>query len=203
MVKTPARKLSLEEIKAQSEALESEDQARPGTPQHRPWDQQRGESDQSFRKFQEYLTGGYKTIKEYIHSDSCGDSATSIYQLAQRWRWRARRAYWEDVREREGMEARKAAAIDQAQAHMDAWAQVAELAVGEIRRMLAGGVELTPAEALAMLSKATDYQRLFAGEVTSRSGVKVEASSTEDLEALEAQLRKIAGLDADIPTGVA
>lgn len=203
MAKDTARKLSLDEIKAQSEALEAEEGARPGTPQHRPWDQQRGETDESFRKFQEYLTGGYKTIKDYIESDQCAASATSVYQLAQRWRWRARKGYWEDVREREGMEARKAAAIDQAQAHMDAWAQVAELAVGEIRRMLAGGVELTPAEALAMLTKATDYQRLFAGEVTARTGVKVETSSTEDLEALEAQLRKIAGMEPDIPTGMA
>lgn len=165
----------------------------------RPYDKLDDEPDWAFAHFRNWLRiPPPRGLKK-----SCGTlgiTPATIYVLSSTYKWRNRAAAFDiDFYQRE-IDAVMDEAEKRVRNQLNRWATVAELAEFGFDRMAdaeldeRGPEHLTVRELLAMLDKATYYERLILGEATERSEVlsrwDLSKLSIEELETLQALEKK-------------
>ncbi len=151
-----------------------------------PWGQQPGEPPEAYEAFRSFLEAPPGTTI-LAHAKAHYLSLGSTRALAARYTWRARRSAFHALLAAEHDTGAREASRDLGVAHARLLGAARALLELSIARALAAGEALTGREAIALLGKIVETERLIAGESTARVEVCDYSSlSTEDLEIMDA-----------------
>lgn len=143
-----------------------------------PWSRMKGESDVNFERFQFFCDLGPGRIPSDV-AQKYGVDTRTIQNTSGPWKWRERASAWDDEQARARARAKTTEVEQQAREHLERWGMIGDKALAAFE--LYDPSELKPRDALAMIDRATHYQRLTRGEVTERTETRGHVLDTSAL----------------------
>ena len=163
-----------------------------------PWDRQPGEGLASWESFRIYLHLEDRDLQGV--ADKTGRVLGTVKNLSAKNNWAERAEAWDAhlaaAEDRTILATREQMAAE----HLRQWGKVRKIAEAHLGLLVDDGLavgSMTAQSALALLDRATHYERLILGEATERQEVRADLDlsrlSPEELLTLKALRRKASG----------